>query len=152
MKEATLLFVVKDGRILLIRGKTGINKGKWNGPGGKVEKGEDIEQAAIRETVEETGITPLDVTFLGSNEFYAGNEKAWLVHNFIARDFEGEMRETEEAMPQWFPVENLPFGEMWPDDRIWMPFLLQGKKFEGKFFFDDAYKKLLRHEIKETKA
>ena len=37
---ATLVFVIEDGKILLIDKKTGLGKGKINGPGGKVEKGE----------------------------------------------------------------------------------------------------------------
>jgi 8-oxo-dGTP diphosphatase len=34
---ATLVFVIREGRILLIDKKTGLGKGKVNGPGGKVE-------------------------------------------------------------------------------------------------------------------
>jgi 8-oxo-dGTP pyrophosphatase MutT (NUDIX family) len=40
--------------------KRGFGNGKYNGFGGKVENGETIQQAAIRETIEESGLTPLD--------------------------------------------------------------------------------------------
>jgi len=53
---ATLLFVVRDGQILLIRKKRGLGAGKINGPGGKFEKGETPLACALRETQEELEI------------------------------------------------------------------------------------------------
>ena len=64
---ATLVFVVRDGKILLINKKTGLGKGKVNGPGGKVEKGESPEDCAIRECQEELGIT---VSNLNPKSYY----------------------------------------------------------------------------------
>ena len=57
-KHFTLMFVRKGDEVLLGRRKRGhVNmRGKWNGFGGKVEAGEDILEAAIREVREETGI------------------------------------------------------------------------------------------------
>ena len=46
----TLLFVVKDGRVLLIRKKRGLGAGNINGPGGHIEAGETPIECAIRET------------------------------------------------------------------------------------------------------
>jgi 8-oxo-dGTP diphosphatase/2-hydroxy-dATP diphosphatase len=37
--------------------------------------------------------------------------------------------------PQWFPLDQIPFGDMWPDDSYWFPLLLQKKKFRGYFKF-----------------
>ena len=56
---ANLCFIVKDGRVLLIRKKRGLGAGKINGPGGKLEPGETALAAAIREVQEEIGVTPL---------------------------------------------------------------------------------------------
>ena len=50
---ANLCFIVKDGRVLLIRKKRGLGAGKINGPGGRLEPGETTLAAAIRETQEE---------------------------------------------------------------------------------------------------
>ena len=50
---------------------------------------------------------------------------------FLTHRWQGEAHETEEAIPAWFPVEALPYGEMWDDDTIWLPLLLAGKKFRG---------------------
>ena len=59
--RATLLFVVRDGRILLIRKKRGLGAGKINGPGGKLDPREAPLAGAIREVEEEIGVTPTGV-------------------------------------------------------------------------------------------
>ena len=62
---ANLCFVIRDGQILLIRKKRGLGAGKINGPGGRLEAGETAEQAAIRETQEEIGVTPTGLDHAG---------------------------------------------------------------------------------------
>ena len=59
---ATLVFVVKDGQMLLIRKKRGLGAGKINAPGGRLEPGEAPLEAAIREAQEELCITPLHLS------------------------------------------------------------------------------------------
>ena len=60
-EHATLLFVVRDGRVLLIRKKRGLGAGKINGPGGRIDDGETPAEAAVREVHEELCITPTQV-------------------------------------------------------------------------------------------
>ena len=66
----TLCFIVRDGRVLLIRKKRGIGAGKINGPGGKVDPGETPLAAAVRETQEEIGVTPIDPQLRGDLRFH----------------------------------------------------------------------------------
>ena len=47
-KLLTLLFVLKPGKVLLGYKKRGFGADRWNGFGGKVQQGENIEEAAIR--------------------------------------------------------------------------------------------------------
>ena len=54
--QATLLFVVRDGQVLLIQKKRGLGAGKVNGPGGKLDPGETPLACALRETEEEIGV------------------------------------------------------------------------------------------------
>jgi len=133
---ANLCFIVKDGRVLLIRKKRGLGAGKINGPGGKLERGETAHDAAIRETREEIGVTPLQLEDRGVVRFQFTDGYGLHCAVFIARDFEGEPFETAEALPMWFPLAEVPFHEMWEDDRHWLPDVLAGRSLNGWFEFD----------------
>ena len=57
IREAVRCFLVKDSKVVVIKYKSGnIKEGYYDIPGGKIEKGETPEEAAIREMKEETGI------------------------------------------------------------------------------------------------
>ncbi|MEE9402308.1 MAG: NUDIX hydrolase, partial [Desulfobacteria bacterium] len=49
--------VIKDGRVLLVKRSQPPSKGLWAIPGGRVELGETLKEAAEREIMEETGLT-----------------------------------------------------------------------------------------------
>ena len=130
-QQATLCYIRKEGRVLLIRKKRGIGAGKINGPGGKVDAGETPLAAAIRETQEEIGVTPIHPELRGELWFRFSHGLTLHCLIFLADDHEGVPHETEEAVPSWFPVDALPYEEMWEDDREWLPLLLSGKRFTG---------------------
>jgi 8-oxo-dGTP diphosphatase len=133
---ATLLFIVHGGRVLLIDKKKGLGAGKINAPGGRVEAGETPEEAAVRETREEVGVTPRDVRFCGELLFQAVDGYSERIFVFMAGDCDGEARETDEAAPRWTPVDAIPYDDMWEGDRFWIPLALEGTPFEGRFLFD----------------
>jgi len=54
-----------DGGVLLVMETTGVKRGKWSLPAGKVDPGESIVAAAVRETEEETGLLVEAVDVLG---------------------------------------------------------------------------------------
>jgi len=148
----TLLLVIKDEQILLAQKKRSFGEGKFNGVGGKVEVGETIEEAMIRETKEEIGIVPIDYTQRATiyfDEYVKGEQMQVVMNLFVAKDFEGQLQESDEMRPEWFALDNIPFEKMFPDDKLWMPILLEGKNFEGYFKFDENFN-LLSYEIKET--
>ena len=142
--RATLCFVVKAGKILLIRKKRGLGAGKINGPGGRIEPGEATRECAVRELQEEVGITPTGLCECGELRFHFVDGYSIEVHVFTATGCLGEVCETEEAIPLWTPVDAIPYDEMWEDDRIWIPWMLEGKNFEGRYVFDGD--RLLDHE------
>lgn len=150
--RATLCYIVKDEKILLINKKRGFGAGKWNGPGGKICAGESPAAAAARETEEETGLRPKNIKDAGILEFYFGQKEIpdMTVHIFIADDFSGSMTESEEATPGWFSVSDIPFSKMWPYDKIWMPLMLQGKRVNGAFYFDESMDKIMDYVVKEA--
>lgn len=135
-ERATLLFVLRDRKILLIHKKRGLGHGKINGPGGRLEPGETPLQAAIREVIEETGVTPLNVTPRGELLFQFCDGYSLHGYVFSATDCRGELGETDEARPEWFDIDRIPYDHMWPDDRFWLPLMLAGQFFYGRFIFD----------------
>lgn len=143
--RATLLFVLRDDRVLLMRKKRGLGAGKINGPGGKIDPGETPHGAAVREVQEELCVTPLGVRTAGELSFQFVDGLSLHCHVFVADDCTGEPRETDEAVPLWTPLTQIPFDEMWSDDRLWFPALLAGTPFTGRFLFDGDT--LLDHDL-----
>ena len=133
---ATLVFVIRDGKILLIDKKTGLGKGKVNGPGGKVEKGESPEACAVRECQEELGITVSNLQYCGQHRFQFVDGYSIHVWVYCTDFFEGEPTESAEAKPLWVSLDEIPYSQMWEDDRIWLPMLLRGERFQGRWIFD----------------
>ena len=133
---ANLVFVIKDGKVLLIHKKTGLGAGKINGPGGKIEPGETSLEAAIREVQEELLITPLNLEEMGVLYFDFVDGLKLHCTVFRSSGFEGVPTETREAKPEWFAFEDIPFDRMWADDIHWLPAMLEGRKFNAWFGFD----------------
>jgi 8-oxo-dGTP diphosphatase len=144
-QEATLLFVIRDGRILLIGKKRGLGAGKVNGPGGRVGDGETPLEAAVREVEEELGVTPLGASKVGEVLFQVVAGVAMRIHVFRASDLRGEPTETEEAVPLWTAIDDIPYARMWASDRHWYPLMLAGTAFEIRTLFDGD--RLLGHEL-----
>jgi 8-oxo-dGTP diphosphatase/2-hydroxy-dATP diphosphatase len=148
-KLMTLCLVNVNSQILLGYKKRGFGAGRWNGFGGKVNPDETILQAAGRELAEECGITAKALEQKAILRFrFENNPDQIEAHLFEVMDFEGEPVETEEMRPQWFYQNEIPFDKMWPDDRFWFPYFLDGKKFEGDFLFKNE-NNLLDYKIKE---
>lgn len=141
----TLVFLRRGSEVLLIRKKRGHGAGKINGPGGKLEGDETPLAGAIRETLEEVGVQILDAELRGLFKFVELTAAQWFGYVFVAHQFEGVPCETEEALPMWVAVDELPFAEMWEDDRFWLPRLLAGERLAGDFLFDDG--RLLAHRL-----
>lgn len=155
-KILTLCMVIKDNQILLGMKKRGFGVGRWNGFGGKVEEGETIDQGAYRELNEEIGIQALSMQKVGILDFSFENDPKILeVHVFKINEFLGNPEESEEMKPGWFSFENIPFEQMWSDDKYWFPYLLNNKLFKGAFLFDrpsdaEYSAKILSEKIEEV--
>jgi 8-oxo-dGTP diphosphatase len=144
-ERATLLFVIRDGQILLIRKKRGLGAGKINGPGGRLEPGETPLEAAVRETREELGVEAVSPVLRGELHFQFVDGYSLLCSVFTAPDCIGEAIETPEAIPLWTPLDAIPYQEMWEDDARWLPGVLEGRNFRGYFVFEED--KMLSHTV-----
>ncbi|HTY40041.1 MAG TPA: 8-oxo-dGTP diphosphatase [Candidatus Paceibacterota bacterium] len=146
-KALTLCLLYEKPRMLLGLKKRGFGTGRWNGFGGKVEKGETIEEAAKREVREECGLEVETLEKVGNIDFeFKGEEEHLDVHFFRILKYSGEPKETEEMRPQWFYVDEIPFKDMWPDDVYWMPLFFTGKKFKGRILFQ-GHDTILKNEL-----
>ena len=133
---ATLTFIVCGDRMLLIRKKRGLGAGKINAPGGRLDPGETWQEGAVREVEEELCITPLDPVYVGENRFQFVDGYSIHAAVFRATAFTGVPTETDEATPFWFDLSRLPYDQMWEDDPLWLPHVIAGRRFSGRFIFD----------------
>jgi ADP-ribose pyrophosphatase YjhB (NUDIX family) len=133
----TLCLVHKHPKILLAMKKRDFGVGLWNGYGGKLYEGESLRRAIKREVKEEIGIEPIEWEKRGIMVFeFKKDKKRFEVHVFHITKYKGRPAESEEMKPKWFHVNDIPYKDMWSDDKHWMPLFLAGKKFQGKFLLD----------------
>jgi len=143
MRQTTLCLLIKQDQILLAMKKRSFGVGKWNGVGGKLdaEKGDkNVLDAIIRETKEEIGVDIINPEKFGIFHFRFPYKPDWDqdVHLFLAKEWSGEPAESEEMMPKWFSVKEIPYDQMWDDDKYWLPKILEGKKLEADFTFKEG--------------
>lgn len=142
LRQATILLLVRGDEVLLAMKKRGFGVGKWNGVGGKSNPGEAIMDAAIREAEEEINIKATDLTQVAELNFYfplVPLEKNWNQQVLVYKTdkWTGEPTETEEMKPQWYKLSEVPYGEMWPDDVLWMPKVFGGSFVRASFMFGE---------------
>ena len=153
MLETTLCLLKKENKILLAMKKRGFGEGKYNGVGGKIERGETPDDAMIRETQEEIAVTPIEYEKVGIiefDEFYKGQKEKVMFHLYVASEWQGEPTESDEMKPEWFDIQNIPYDRMFPDDKYWLPLILEGRKIKAYFDFDEEWN-LLNKTIEDLK-
>lgn len=126
----------ESAELLLGLKKTGFGKGRIVGPGGHLEPGESAAQCCVREVAEEVGLVVAqgDLVAAGGVLFRFPTRPEWDLHVavFHARRFQGEPVESDELAPAWYPIADLPWDGMWPDERLWLPRALAGEVFEAE--------------------
>ncbi len=147
LKNAVLVFLFSDTykKVLLALKTKKIGKGRLNGYGGGIKKGETARKAAAREIEEETRPTPkgrgiiVDPKRLKKvaimhfhNITENGEPFVCKVHVFLADKWAGKIVETKDmAEPQFYHIDDLPLKRMCPADRFWFPLIFRGKPFVG---------------------
>ena len=136
MTFGTLIYFFKGAHVLLAMKKRGFGSDLWNGPGGKIEFGETAKQAAIRETKEEIGAVPKLDEPIGEILYHDRIHGDWKVTIFRTEEWTGDVIESEEMKPQWFSIEAIPYKQMWAGDELWLPHVINNRKFSAELWFD----------------
>jgi len=139
---ATLGYIFSPDRrrVLLVhrtaRGPSDPHFGKWNGPGGKVERHEDVAAGMIRELREETGLEVASMQLAGTVSwpgFGKGGED-WFGFLFRIFDFSGTPFTSNEDGPlEWIELDRVAELPLWEGDRFFLPlvFDFEAPPFHG---------------------
>jgi 8-oxo-dGTP diphosphatase len=112
--------IIEDGRVLLVKRGHPPLRGEWSIPGGALEVGETLRDAAVREACEETGLTVETMDLLGVyDRLLRDGDRKTLYHyvliDFLCRRVKGEVLAAGDAEEvRWYtPQEaaNLPLAE-----------------------------------------
>lgn len=135
MFEVCVCYLIRVGQngpeVLLGAKKFGIGAGNLVGPGGKLEPGETPAEAVIREVFEETTIRISEPRLVGELDYPFGSKPAWSQKSwvFVADTWVGEAQESDELVPEWFALDEIPLARMWDDARFWLLETLRTEKF-----------------------
>jgi 8-oxo-dGTP diphosphatase len=96
---------VDNERLLLVRRGRGMAAGLWSVPGGRVEAGETLAEAVVRELSEETGLEGVCDRFLGWVE-RVGDDHHFVILDFVVEVLEGgdPVAGDDAAEAQWVPL------------------------------------------------
>lgn len=129
--DTTMIYLKRDNSYLLLlrnKKKNDINEGKWIGVGGHVEKGETIDECAIREVKEETGYDVHSLECAGEVLFIDENLKM-MMYIYEITDFSGEMIECNEGDLKWIPIKDIYDYPMWEGDKAFLPKLINHEPY-----------------------
>ena len=150
---ATVIYLLKESKICLAQKKRHIHtkdgkeldksKATWNGYGGKREDEDaSIRDTAIRELYDECGVKADLHNLIPAGRlrfFWPDNDSETPnmdVYFFFLATWEGEPIETDEMdKPIFFTMDNIPYHEMLPADKIFLPMMLANKKVVADVFF-----------------
>lgn len=141
MLHTAVMLLKKDGKVLLGLKKRGFGMGKLTSVGGKQEKGESIDETAIRETFEEISVKVTEMEHMADivfdNLHYKGKPERDMMHVFVATKWQGEPQESDEIKPEWVKISEMPYQRMWGDNEHWLPEVLRGNKVEAWFYYNE---------------
>ena len=151
MVETVLAYIEQNNQYLLLfrnKKEIDVNKGKWIGVGGHIEKDETPEDALIREIKEETNLDVLSYSKKGIVYFVYKNitEK---MHLYVVDKCSGELGECDEGELKFFPKDKLENLPMWEGDKIFLKYLKENEPyFELELVYDSNDKLISSKRLK----
>lgn len=151
MNDCTVCYIEKEDEILMLyrnKKENDINKGKWIGVGGHIEKFESPYECAIREVKEETGLDVKNLIARGFITFIDNGEKM-NIYVFSTTEFEGELIECNEGELHWIKRNEILKLNIWKTDIYMLNKIINKdyKYFMIKAIYEDS--KYLKKEIIE---
>lgn len=149
LKLATLCYVRAQGRTLMVhrnRKADDYHHGKFNGLGGKLEPGESPEDCMRRELLEESGLLAQEWRLNGMITFptFDGTND-WYVFVFTISRTTGELIDSPEGDLHWIDDRRLQELNLWPGDRVFLPWLNDARFFSARFTYDGP--RLIDHTV-----
>lgn len=106
------VIIKKDNLVLLGKRKSKVGFETWAFPGGKLDINEEIEDCAVRETYEETGLKIRNIRFAAITNDIMKQYNLHYITLYVTADYESgkeEIKEPEKCQEwKWFEWENLP--------------------------------------------
>ena len=152
MQRIANLIVLKNQQVLLLKKP---RRNWYVAPGGKMEAGESIYTAAIREFQEETNTIPVQPHLKGVYTMVVYDdqqvENEWMLFTFVAHDLEGiPFEHTKEGILEWHPVEALAHLPMAEGDRTNLQFAVSGQGVQyGTFVYTEDFD-LIKQDIQTS--
>ena len=131
LPETVVCYLKKDDCYLLLfrnKKKNDYNKGKWIGVGGRLEKDETPNQAAIREIKEETGLDVHSLSCAGE-VLFINNDYEETMYVYEITDFSGDLIECDEGELKWIPIKDMYDYPMWEGDKAFLPLLINHEPY-----------------------
>lgn len=133
----TLCHLERNGSYLMlhrIKKKEDINKGKWIGVGGKLERGESPEECLMREVKEETGFELKGFSYRGLISFIYADKDPEYIFVYTSTEFDSGSTEEmpvpqcDEGVFKWVPKEKITELELWEGDRYMLDYLIKDRQ------------------------
>lgn len=142
MQRVTNCILINNGHILLLKKP---RRGWYAMPGGKMEQGESIKEAVMREYREETALRLENPALAGVFTFCIYDkeilQQEWMMFTFICHSYSGKLTdECQEGELEWVPIEkllSLPMAE--GDRKIFMHILSSNEMLYGSFSYTVDY-------------
>ena len=131
MDKTVLAYIRVNHQILMLyrnKKEVDINKGKWIGIGGHIEKGETKETALIREIKEETGLTVKHFEYRGKLLF-VNDDFEEIMYLYLVDSVSGDLIDCDEGELKWIKEEDVMSLDMWEGDKVFLPILLKKNDF-----------------------
>lgn len=148
MQRITNCILIDGNKVLVLQKPS---KGWWVAPGGKMEEGETVKEASVREYKEETGLSVCDPEIAGIFTIVIKDKDIiideWMMFTFKSSRYEGIMlEESPEGVLAWkdiSEIKNLPMAE---GDKYIFNHVLSGSSYPlyGTFEYSKDWK-LLAH-------